>query len=106
MGIAPGTIDRVPAPLPGNSSPTVVVTAPLDDGPTGTGVHRFSLAAGDWIQLNGLLNLFQANRRRGRPYRRLAAGGDRDPSGLAHHGPDPDHRRPGLQRQHPSGRQR
>jgi hypothetical protein len=34
-------------------------TATNTDGPTGTGVHRGSLAAGDWIQLNGPFNLFQ-----------------------------------------------
>jgi PKD repeat protein len=34
-------------------------TATNTDGPTGTGVHRSSLAAADWIQLNGPFNLFQ-----------------------------------------------
>ena len=31
------------------------------DGSPGTGVHRVSLAAGDWMQLNGPFNLFQAD---------------------------------------------
>ena len=36
-------------------------TATNTDGPTGAGVHRSSLAAADWIQLNGPFNLFQAD---------------------------------------------
>ena len=54
-------------------------------------MHRSSLAAGDWIQLNGPFNLlnidtitFRVRGRGRRPHRRLAAGGDRDPPGLDH----------------------
>ena len=57
-------------------------------------MHRGSLAAGDWIQLNGPFNLFQIDTITFRvadaaagPHRRLAAGGDRGPSGLAMTGP-------------------
>ena len=60
---------------------------------TGVGgqVHRNSLAATDWLQLNGPFNLHQINsisirvrRWRRRPHGRLAAGGDRHPPGLDH----------------------
>ena len=51
--------------------------------------HRGSLAAGDWIQLNGPFNLlptwtaitFRVADAAPRAHRRLAAGGDRDPPG-------------------------
>jgi hypothetical protein len=36
-------------------------TATNTDGAGGNGVHRSSLAAGDWVQLNGPFNLFQAD---------------------------------------------
>ena len=51
-------------------------------------MHRGSLAAGDWIQLNGPFNLLNINSvtfrvadTAGGPHRGLAAGGDRGPSG-------------------------
>jgi PKD repeat protein len=36
-------------------------TATNTDGATGAGVHRSSLGAADWVQLNGPFNLFQAD---------------------------------------------
>ena len=70
-------------------------TATNTDGgpapPGNPGTHRGSLAPGDWIQLNGPFNLLNINSRhvpgrghRRRPHRRLAAGGDRGPSGHPH----------------------
>ncbi len=86
-------------------------TATNTDGAGGAGVHRGSLAAGDWVQLNGPFNLFQADsitfrvadvsRQPARPADgRLAAGGDRDPSGLDHRA-DPDDGEPGRRRAAP-----
>ena len=70
------------------------------------GVHRGSLAAGDWIQLNGPFNLLNINSitfrvadTAARPHRGLADGGDRGPSGHADR-PDRGDVQPGLDRRH------
>ena len=63
-------------------------TATNTDG--GAGVHRNSLASGDWIKLNGPFNLHQIDAitvryadNAARPHRRVAARRDRGPDGLA-----------------------
>ena len=86
-------------------------TATNTDG--GAGVHRGGLGNNDWMQLNGPFNLFQIDSvtfrvadvpprawpSRGR---RLAAGGDRGPHGLADR-PIVTTREPRLDRQHAAG---
>ena len=72
----------------------------------GGGQHRGSLAAGDWIQLNGPFNLVNINSltfrvadAAGRSGRRLTAGGGRASHGLGDRA-DRGHVQPGLDRRH------